>query len=176
MLQWEYISMIVASGKCQQLIGIINAAPNVETGSKPIWCLVCIKPTYKTGISCCDRWHILYNIVDQFTAIYYNLQPVGIFLPRCYMYLIKFSWHLRHTLTTTQCVKKRFNCHMLKKILTFLHFPTIYFPHTGTYGQYDVQTADIDQFPLISMAQIRVWVFNRSLWTKHQLTNIDEIE
>ena len=132
-------------------------------------------PPIKQEISRCDRWHILHNIVDQFTAIYYYLQPVGIFLPLCYMYLIKFSWHLRHTLTTTQCVKKQFNCHMLKKILTFIHFPTIYFPHTGTYGQYDVQTADIDQFPLISMAQIRIWVFNHNLWTKHQ-TNIDEIE
>ena len=91
-----------------------------------------------------------------------------------YVYLIKFSWHLRHTLTTTQCVKKQFDCHMLKNILTFIHFPTICCPQTGTYGQYDVLTADIDQFPLISMAQIRIWVLNHNLWTKHQ-TNIDEI-
>ena len=147
MLQWEYISMIVASGKCQQLIGIINVAPNVETGSKTIWCLVSIKPTFKQEISCCDRRHILDNIVDQFIAMCYNLEPVGIFLPLCYMYLIKFSWHLWHTLTTTQCVTKRFNCHMLKKIFTFIHFPAICFPHTGTYGQYDVQTADLINFP-----------------------------
>ena len=65
---------------------------------------------------------------------------------------------------------------MLKKILTFINFPTVYFPHTGTYGQYDVQTADIDQFPLVSMAQLRIWIFDHNLGTKHQLTNIDEIE
>ena len=80
-------------------------------------------PPIKQEISCCDRWHILHNIVDQFTAIHYNLQPVGIFLPLCYMYLIKFSWHLRHTLTTTQCVKKQFNCQMLKKYWHSYTFP-----------------------------------------------------